>query len=326
MQGLVNRFRDSAKYLLLFLFSLSLHAQQTPGLSLYHLNPLYFNPAATGEGRDLYVQTHYRNQWTAYETSQDGEGNLGTSIVGLSIPLNFQGLGMGLVFMNDKTPSGVGQQVVRLQLAYHKTLASGATISGGMGFGMQNKSFDGRVFRLRDANDPLANEFSGKQVSQSLPDISAGILYNTDMLELGVGIGHLNQPKYDFGNNNVQLVNELAINLHAKAVLGLNDRFDLSPFAQMMYYKGKLLPHLGTKLIYQQQFWLGGGFRWEDSANIMMGMTLMKSRVDLAYSLDLSVINSAVKSTFSHEIMLKIMLPSFRTATRFVPVKTPRFN
>jgi len=41
MQGLKYAFGNSLTYLLLFLFSLGLHAQQTPGLSLYHLNPLF---------------------------------------------------------------------------------------------------------------------------------------------------------------------------------------------------------------------------------------------------------------------------------------------
>ena len=325
MQGLKNLL-DRITCLLLFFFSLSLHAQQTPGLSLYHLNPLYFNAAATGAGRDAYVQTHYRNQWTSYESTQDGSGNLGTTVVGLSIPLNFQGLGMGLVFMNDKTPSGVGQQVVRLQLAYHRPLASGAVLSIGMGFGMQNKSFDGRIFRVRDVNDPLALELSGKQVSQSLPDFNAGLLYTTDLWELGLGVGHLTQPSYNFGNTNLQLVNELAANFHAKGLIGLSDRFELSPFAQANYYQGRLLPQVGAKVIYQQQFWLGGGYRWDDATSLMLGMTLLKSRLDVAYAMDLSVINSAVKSNLSHEIMFKFILPSFQTSSRYVPVKTPRFN
>lgn len=326
MQGLKYAFGNSLTYLLLFLFSLSLHAQQTPALSLYHLNPLFFNPAAAGAGRDAYVQTHYRNQWTAYETSQDGSGNLGTAIVGLSIPLNFQGLGMGLVLMNDKTPSGVGQQVVRMQLGYHKTLTSGAVISLGAGFGMQNKSFDGRVFRVRDPNDPLAIELSGKQVSQSLPDFNAGIMYTTDLWELGLGVGHLNQPNYNFGTSSVKLKNELAANVHTKVIVGLSDRFELSPFAQVTYYQGRLLPQMGAKLIYQQQFWLGGGYRWGDATGLMFGMSLLNSRLDVAYSMDLSVINAAVKSNLSHEIMFKFILPSFQTASRYVPVKTPRFK
>ncbi len=326
MQGLNKALRNSLTYFSLFFFSLNLHAQQAPGLSLYHLNPLYFNAAATGAGQEAYVQTHYRNQWTSYETTQDGNGNLGTSIVGLSIPLNFQGLGMGLVLMNDKTPSGVGLQVVRLQLAYHKPLTSGAVVSVGMGFGMQNKSFDGRVFRVRDVNDPLAIELSGKQVSQSLPDFNAGVLYTTDLWELGLGLGHLNQPNYTFGSPNVKLVNELVANFHAKALFGLSDRFEISPFTQLNYYQGNLLPQGGAKLIYQQQFWLGGGYRWDDASSLMLGMSLLNNRLDIAYSMDLSVINSAVKSNLSHEIMFKFILPSFQSSTRFVPVKTPRFK
>ncbi len=326
MQGLKYALGICLAYLSLFFFSLDMYGQQMPGLSLYHLNPLYFNPAAAGAGRDAYVQTHYRNQWTSYETSQDGNGNLGTSVVGLSIPLNFQGLGMGLVFMNDRTPSGVGQQVVRLQLAYHKTFASGAVLSAGMGFGMQNKSFDGREFRVRDANDPLALELSGRQVSQSMPDFNAGLLYSTDLWELGLGVGHLNQPTYTFGSNNVNLVHELAANFHAKGLIGISDRFELSPFAQVNYYQGRVLPQMGAKLIFQQQFWLGGGYRWDDASSVMLGMTLLNNRLDVAYAMDMSVINAAVKSNLSHELMFRFLLPSFQTSTRFVPVKTPRFK
>ncbi len=326
MQGLKYPFRVSLSFLLLFFFSLRLCAQQTPNLSLYHLNPLYYNAAAAGAGRDAYVQLHYRNQWTAYETSQDGAGNLGTTLLGLSIPLNFQGLGMGLLVMNDKTPSGVGQQVIRMQLAYHKPLASGAVVSMGLGFGMMNKSFDGRVFRVRDSYDPLALELSGIQVSQSLPDFNAGLQYFNEQWEVGLGVGHINQATYNFGNSQVKLSNELAVNLHTKALFSLTDRFELSPFAQVNYYQGRLMPQTGAKLVYQQQFWLGGGYRWDDATSLMLGMSLLNNRLDIAYALDLSVINSAVKSNLSHEIMLKFNLPSFQSSPRFVPVKTPRFN
>jgi type IX secretion system PorP/SprF family membrane protein len=322
MQG----FKFVLGLLLLCCISSGVFAQQNPGLSLYHLNSLYFNPAAAGAGRDAYVQMQYRNQWTSYETSQDGNGNLGTSIVGLSLPLNFQHLGMGLIVMNDKTPSGVGQQVVRLQVAYHLPLVNGAQVSMGLGFGMQTKSFDGRVFRVRDSNDPLAVELSGKQVSQALPDFNAGVMYTTDLLELGIGISHLNQSAYDFGNPNLKLANELAANAHVRANLSINDRFEWSPFAQVNYYNGVVSSQVGAKVIFQQQFWGGAGYRWDDAATAMAGVSLMNNRLDLAYALDLSMINSAVKSNISHEVMLRFVLPSFQTASRFVPIKTPRFN
>jgi type IX secretion system PorP/SprF family membrane protein len=326
MQGFKHVLSYFFMFLLMTSINVELPAQQMPGLSLYHLNSLYYNPAAAGAGRDAYVQAHYRNQWTSYETSQDGNGNLGTSIVGVSLPLNFQHLGMGLIVMNDKTPSGVGQQVIRLQLAYHYPMATGAQISLGLGFGMQSKSFDGRIFRVRDANDPLAVELSGKQVSQAIPDFNAGLMYTSDRVEVGLGISHLNQSAYDFGSPTLKLKNELAANMHVKANLTLNDRFEWSPFAQLNYYNGVLLPQLGAKVIFQQQFWVGGGYRWDDAATMMAGVSFLNNRLDLAYAMDLSVINSAVKSNLSHEVLLRFVLPSFQTASRFVPIKTPRFK
>jgi type IX secretion system PorP/SprF family membrane protein len=326
MQGFKHVWGIIFMFLLLCSLNAKLNAQQLPGLSLYHLNTLYYNPASAGAGRDAYVQTHYRNQWTSYETTQDGQGNLGTSIVGLSLPLNFQHLGMGLIVMNDKTPSGVGQQVIRLQVAYHYPMSNGAQISLGLGFGMQNKSFDGRIFRVRDVNDPLAVELSGKQVSQSIPDFNAGFMFTSDILEVGLGISHLNQGAYDFGSPTLKLKNELAANAHVKANLSINERFDWSPFAQLNYYNGVLLPQMGAKVIFQQQFWVGGGYRWDDATTFMAGVSLLSNRLDLAYAMDLSVINSAVKSNLSHEVMFRFVLPSFQTSTRFVPIKTPRFN
>jgi hypothetical protein len=71
---------------------------------------------------------------------------------------------------------------------------------------------------------------------------------------------------------------------------------------------------------------VGAGYRWDDAATAMAGVSLMNNRLDLAYALDLSMINSAVKSNISHEVMLRFVLPSFQTASRFVPIKTPRFN
>lgn len=312
--------------LLLCFINTGVLAQQSPGLSLNHLNTLYFNPAAAGAGRDAYLQTHYRNQWTSYETTQDGSGNLGTSILGLSLPLNFQHVGMGLIVMQDKTPSGVGQQVVRLQLGYHMPMSNGSFLSFGFGFGMQSKSFDGRVFRVRDLNDPLAMELSGKQVSQSMPDFNVGVLYTTELLEVGLSVSHLNQSAYNFGSPNLSLKNELAANAHAKANLNLNDRLEWSPFAQVNYYQGTILPQVGAKMIYQQTFWLGGAYRWDDAATVMAGVSILNNRLDLAYAMDLSVINSHVKANLSHEVMLRFLLPSFQSSTRYVPIKTPRFN
>jgi type IX secretion system PorP/SprF family membrane protein len=326
MQGILHILGKLSKYTVLVWLSISAFGQQAPGLSLSHLNSLYFNPAAAGVGRDAYIQNHYRNQWTSYETSQDGSGNLGTNIVGLSIPLDFQNLGMGLIVMSDKTPSGVGQQVVRLQMAYHLPLASGAQVSFGLGFGMQSKSFDGQIFRVRDVNDPLAEELSGKQVSQSLPDFNAGVLYTTDLLEVGLGLGHLNQSAYDFGIPKLRLVNDLVLNLHAKGTIGLNERFDLTPFGQLNYYNGVILPQGGAKVTFQQQFWVGAGYRWDDASIFMTGISLLNNRLDVAYALDLSLVNTAAKSTLSHEIMLRFVLPSFQLATRNIPVKTPRFK
>ena len=48
MRGIQHILGEMLKYSLLVCLSISALGQQSPGLSLYHLNNLYFNPAAAG--------------------------------------------------------------------------------------------------------------------------------------------------------------------------------------------------------------------------------------------------------------------------------------
>lgn len=299
--------------------------QQDPGLSMFSLNSSYLNPAFAGWRDETSVQLHIRNQWSSYESTNDGSGNLGTQILTASLPLGIFNTGIGFYFMSDKTPSGVGMQTVRLQLAHHYRLGSGL-ISTGIRFGMQAKSFDGRTFRVRDSNDPLALEVSGKSVSQSLPDFGFGMVYSKDHWNAGISIDHLSSPTYTFSSNVVAMPLNMVFSAHASAEILVNTSFDFLPFGQIRYYSGKILPELGARVEYRDMFWVGGSFRLNDAAIGMVGLSLMNNRLNLGYSLDYTLVNLDTKSLLSHEVFVKFNLPTFKLGVQAVPIKTPRFK
>jgi type IX secretion system PorP/SprF family membrane protein len=312
-------------FLALVLVSFTSLGQQDPGLSMFSLNSAQLNPAFAGWRDETSVQLHVRNQWSGYESTQDGSGNLGTQLLTASMPLGIFNTGIGFLYMSDKTPSGVGMQTVRLQLANHYAIGSGV-ISTGIRFGMQAKSFDGRVFRVRDSNDPLALELSGKTVSQSLPDFGVGLVYSKDNWNAGFSVDHLTSPTYSFNSNTVAMPLAMVFTAHTGAEILVNTSFDFLPFGQIRYYSGKLLPEMGARIEYRDMFWVGGSFRLNDAAIGMIGVSLMNNRLNLGYSIDYTLVNLDAKSLLTHEVFIKFNLPTFKLGVQGVPVKTPRFK
>lgn len=307
------------------LISLTSLGQQDPGLSMFSLNNANLNPAYAGWHDETSVQLHVRNQWSGYESTQDGSGSLGTQLLSASMPLGILNAGIGFFYMSDKTPSGVGMQTVRLQLAHHYSLGSGL-ISSGIRIGMQAKSFDGRVFRVRDSNDPLALELSGKTVSQSLPDFGVGVVYSKDNWNAGISMDHLTSPTYTFNSNTAAMPLAMVFAVHAGAEILVNSSFDFLPFSQIRYYSGKILPEMGARMEYRDMFWIGGSYRLNDAAIGMVGVSMLNNRLNLGYSFDYTLVNLDTKSLLSHEIFIKFNLPTFKLGVQAVPIKTPRFK
>jgi len=312
-------------FLALGLISFATLGQQDPGLSMFSLNNANLNPAFAGWRNETSVQLHVRNQWSGYESTQDGSGSLGTQILTASMPLGILNAGVGFLYMSDNTPSGVGMQTVRLQLAHHYSIGSGL-ISTGIRMGMQAKSFDGRVFRVRDSNDPLALELSGKTVSQSLPDFGLGVVYSKDNWNAGISMDHLTSPTYTFNSTAAAMPLTTVFTAHAGAEILINTSFDFLPFGQIRYYSGKILPELGARVEYRDMFWVGSSFRLNDAAIGMMGVSLLNNRLNLGYSIDYTLVNLDAKSLLNHEVFVKFNLPTFKMGVQAVPIKTPRFK
>ena len=317
-------------YIFLTIFILSsatTFAQQDAQLSQYMFNPLYINPAAAGMDGVTKFQLHYRNQWSGYQTSLDGNGSLGTQIFTASMPLNGLRSGIGIQFVNDKTPSGAGYQNMLLSYSYQINLSSGAIVSIGAKGGFHTKSFDSK-FRPRETGDPIVDALTGS-VNQTKADFSVGALYKAANYQVGASFNHVNSPVYSFGPDKTGAYSiKQALNLTASFDYYLNDDIKVSPMALWKTDFNTNVLEGGAIFTYADRYWLGGSYRLNDAGIIIAGISMLNNNaLRLGYSLDLTTVGATAKAPLSHEILLSYTIPAPRLlAGKKTPVRTPRFR
>ncbi|MES2518659.1 MAG: type IX secretion system membrane protein PorP/SprF [Bacteroidota bacterium] len=317
-------------YIFLALFILSgskSFAQQDAQLSQYMFNPLYINPAAAGMDGVTKFQLHYRNQWTDYQTTFDGSGSLGTQIFTASMPLNGLHSGIGIQFVNDKTPSGAGYQNMLLSYSYQIGLSNGGVVSIGAKGGIYTKSFDSR-FRPRETGDPIVDALSGS-VNQTKMDFSVGAIYKTANYQIGASLNHVNTPSYSFGTDKTsQYAIKQVLNLTASYDYYLNDDIKVSPMALWKTDFNTSALEGGAIFTYSERYWLGGSYRLNDAGIIIAGISMLKDNaLRFGYSIDLTTVGATAKAPLTHEILLSYAIPAPRLlAGKKTPVRTPRFR
>jgi type IX secretion system PorP/SprF family membrane protein len=308
----------------LLLISARTPAQQSPQFSIFSANSNSVNPAFSGWKSNNYVALQVRDQWSGYTTSNDGSGTLGTTWIAGSFGITPKA-GLGIQFYSDKTPSGVTQQSFQIQGAYHLNKGNGLW-SFGLSAGLQTKSFDGRVFRVRDPNDPIANAVSGSAVSQTLPDLGLGAVYSTNNWQLGITADHLSSPTFDFNRGTATMSLDRVFALHGSAEIPLSDYFDVLPYALVRYYSGQIVPEGGARVYYNKLIYAGAAYRNGDAAMGLLGVSILQNKLDIGYSMDITTSNALNKKPLSHEIFLRFRIPERSIKQKAAPIRTPRFR
>lgn len=324
----LQSLQETRKFLWMGIFfvftSLPISAQQSPQFSIFSANSNVINPAYSGWKSNTYVSLQVRDQWSGYSTTNDGSGNLGTTWVSGSFGLS-KSAGFGILFYSDKTPSGVTQQSIQLQGSYHVKKGEGL-LSFGFNVGTQTKSFDGRVFRVRDPNDPVANLLSGSPVSQTLPDLGFGFVYSREQWQAGFTVDHITSPNFTFNGATASMPLARVYALHGSAEIPLSDYFDVLPYLLVRSYSGLIVPEAGARVFYDKTFYLGAAYRNADAAMGLVGVSLLQNKLDIGYALDITTSNSMNKKPLSHEIFLRFRIPERTIKAKASPIRTPRFR
>jgi type IX secretion system PorP/SprF family membrane protein len=324
MSRLIKLYLPFSLGIILLLYSIRTSAQQSPQFSIFSANSNIVNPAFSGWKSNNYVALQVRDQWSGYTTSTDGSGTLGTTWIAGSFSIAPQA-GLGIQFYSDKTPSGVSQQMIQLQGAYHLRKGNGMW-SFGLSAGLQTKSFDGRAFRIRDPNDPVANLVSGSAVSQTLPDLGLGVVYSADIWQVGFTADHLSSPAFEFNGGTASMSLERVFAVHGSAEIPLSDYFDVLPYALARYYSGQLVPEAGARVYYNKLIYAGGAYRNGDAAMGLLGVSILQNKLDIGYAMDITTSNALNKKPLSHEIFLRFRIPERSIKQKAAPIRTPRFR
>lgn len=291
----------------LFLACWQLAAQQTPQYSLYMLNQFGQNPAYAGLDNTLSATGVYRTQWVGLA------GAPVTQIVNAHMPLNFISSGVGIQVENDVT--GASQRTgVSLSYSYQIEINRNSRLSIGINGGLIQQSLDGAQLRTPqgtyepDQNIIIHNDdiLPIGLVSTNLPSFAAGIFYQAEKLEIGLGVLNLQEPTANFTDLSLKL--RRSYYLSASYNIELSRTLILKPSVQVKSDVVQTQIEASTLVRYKDNFFLGASYRGfttqSQDALVALGGFKLNDKWTIGYAYDITLSALKTVNNGSHEILL----------------------
>jgi type IX secretion system PorP/SprF family membrane protein len=259
------------------------------------LNEMAINPAVAGKDNYADVRSNNRYQWTGITDAPR------TYMLTLHSPLKNRHMGLGTQIYTDIV--GPTRRVgISVSYAYHIKVAEKTHVSLGLSAGIQQWGIDGHKLHLHDAGDDnLLTQYQTKTV----PDFGAGVYVHNDQWYIGFSAPQLYQSPiklYKDGDDKGKLVTHFILNGAYK--IKVSDDFKVEPSFLVKYANPTPLEiDLGARVIYQEQVWLGIGYRHHDAITALVGF-MYKNYLMIGYSYDYTTTNLKKYSTGTHELML----------------------
>ncbi len=273
----------------------TIQAQQLPQYTQYMLNEMAINPAVAGKDNYADIRSNNRYQWMGITDAPR------TYMLTLHSPLKNRHMGLGTHIYTDIV--GPTRRVgISLAYAYHIKVAEKTRISLGISAGIQQWGIDGHKLHLHDAGDEnLLTQYQTKIV----PDFGAGLYVHNDKWYIGISAPQLYQSPiklYENGDHKGTLVTHFLVNGAYK--FKVNDDFKVEPSFMVKYANpAPVKLDVGARVIYQEQVWLGVGYRHNDAYTALLGF-MYKNYLMIGYSYDFTTTNLKKYSTGTHELML----------------------
>lgn len=310
-------------------------AQQQPQFSHYGFNGMYLNPAYAGIKGQGEITAIGRSQYYGYDGTFDSGGSPQTLSLTASLPIAAIGGGLGIGVYRDKIAQ-LG--TTNAQLSYSKHFKVG---EGRLGIGVQgvlNNIHQG-TYRANDEDDVKVP----REGSDQKFDVGAGAWYESDQLYVGLSVNNLLRSSYKFnsqvaGGRTAEYINENHAYLTAGYNIEASSSVVITPTVLVkMVMPGKFGDsnkftfknnsyELGARATFNDRFWGGIGYRYDESFTGMAGLSFAKDnamRVGLAY--DLVAFNQDARALSSFELMLSYRLPKPGMAVR-PAIRTPRYS
>lgn len=281
-------------------------AQQEPNFSQYMFYGLTYNPGVAGNENAVCGTLANRIQWTGFG-EEDGE-KVAPRIYFLagSMPIKILKGGVGLMIMQD----ALGHEktiAVRLGYAYQRKIGLGK-----LGIGAQiefnNKSIDGGKLKPVNTGDPVLTEIGN--ASDMLIDFNLGFIYRVpESFYIGISGLHLvetkGKPLLEGQGTTLSLTLDRTFFIHGgyEFTFPANPDFQLIPSAILESNLSKLRLDINALVRYKELFWVGAGYRLQESVILLLGVQYKDIRIGYSYDINVSGLNLPVFGG-THEIML----------------------
>jgi type IX secretion system PorP/SprF family membrane protein len=272
-----------------------LKAQQLPQYTQYMLNDLAINPAVAGKDNFADVRSNNRYQWVGMTDAPR------TYMLTLHSPLKNRHMGLGTHIYTDIV--GPTRRIgISLAYAYRIKIAEKTRLSFALSAGIQQWGIDGHKLILHDAGDDnLLTQYQTKTV----PDFGAGLYVHNEKWYVGFSAPQLYQSPiklYKDGDDKGTLVRHFILNAAYK--IDISDDFKVEPSFLVKYATPAPIEiDFGTRVIYQEQMWLGIGYRHKDAITGLIGF-MYKNYLMIGYSYDFTTSNLKKYSSGTHELIL----------------------
>lgn len=281
----------------------SAKAQQLPQYTQFMLNEMAINPAVAGKEDYTDVRSNNRYQWVGITDAPR------TYMLTGHGPIKSKNMGVGMHLYTDIV-GPTRRTGMNFAYAYHLKVEDDMFVSLGLSAGILQWGIDGHKLILRDEGD--ANLVQSYR-THIVPDFGTGVyFYKKNRFYFGVAAPQIYQAPIKIYNNspsNSKLVTHFNINGAYKFDIG--DDFKIEPSFVAKYAKpAPLIVDLAVRGIYQEQVWLGVGYRsWivngvnSEAFTAMLGY-MYKDYLMFGYSYDFCSTNIKKYSTGTHEVML----------------------
>lgn len=276
-------------------------------------NNMYFNPAYAGNGGGISINGLVREQWLGFKDEDGNKVAPSTFLLTVDSPIRILHGGVGGSISQDKL-GFFTNLAVQLGYAYKAGLGPG-DLSIGLQVGFHNAKIDFTKFKPIDADDELIN--SKGTESDMMFDLSAGLFYKIqDKFWVGLSGDQLLQSKGK--NTNYRLKRSYYLASGYQWVIPNHPAFELQPSLFCMFDGAVFQFNLSALVWYNNKFYGGLSYRFQDAVSILAGLTIKSFRVGLAYDINTSKLSKY--NSGSIEVMLgycfKIDTDKFRKSYR----------
>jgi type IX secretion system PorP/SprF family membrane protein len=317
----------------LVLLAAGVNAQQRPHYTQYILNNYIVNPAVTGIENYVDVKLSMRNQWvgingapqTLYATVHGPIGKTDLKENATSFGMKGEnprgkryweeytasephhGLGMSMV--NYKT-GYINRFYVTGSYAYHMALSAKTNLAAGFGVGLSGTTIDQSKIELATAFDPVIANGTG-EYRKINPELNVGLwLYSANYF---AGISAQQVIPAKFYLNDASLNGSTSVpHLFATAGYRFFLTEDISALPSVMFRYISSMPlfkDINVKLQYQDRFWIGGSYRFNEGFAGMAGINISNTfNIGYAYDVNNSKYMLGSMQRGTHEIVLGFLL------------------